>query len=54
MPLNALANEAKCKDLERIIVANDPGKFFQIGAKLPSREKEQLVKFLRENIDVFT
>ena len=54
MPLNALADEAKCEDLERVIVADDPEKFFQVGAKLLSREKEQLVKFLRENIDVFT
>ena len=53
MPLNALADEAKCEDLERAIVADDPEKFFQVEAKLPSREKEQLVKFLRENIDVF-
>ena len=53
MPLNALADEAKCEDLERVIVTDDPKKFFQVGAKLPSLEREQLVKFLRENIDVF-
>ena len=28
-------------------------KFFQVGVKLPSQEKEQLVEFLRENVDVF-
>ena len=44
---------AKCEDLERVIVSDDPEKFFQIGAKLPSREKAQLVEFLRENVDVF-
>ena len=53
MPLNALTDEAKCEDLERVIVADDPEKFFQVWAKLLLREKEQLVKFLRENIDVF-
>ena len=53
LPLNALADEAKCEDLERVIVVNDPEKFFQVGAKLPSQEKEQLVKFLKKNIDVF-
>ena len=53
MPLNALVNETKCEDLERVIVADDPERFFQVEVKLPSREKEQLVKFLRENIDVF-
>ena len=29
-------------------------KFFQVGAKLPLQEKEQLVEFLKENVDVFT
>ncbi|XP_023891117.2 uncharacterized protein LOC112003169 [Quercus suber] len=29
-------------------------KFFQIGAQLPTPEKEKLIKFLRRNIDVFT
>ena len=35
------------------MVGDDPEKFFQVGAKLPSQEKEQLVEFLRKNIDVF-
>ena len=48
------AAEAKCEDLERVIVGNDPEKFFQVGAKLPLQEKEQLVEFLKENVDVFT
>ncbi|XP_030946039.1 uncharacterized protein LOC115970565 [Quercus lobata] len=47
-----LADEAKCEDLERVMVTDDPEKFFQVGAKLPSRKKEQLVEFLRENVDV--
>ena len=29
-------------------------KFFQVGAKLPLQEKEELVEFLKRNIDVFT
>ena len=43
----------KCEDLERVIVGDDPKKFFQIGAKLPLHESEQLVEFLRENVNVF-
>ena len=39
--------------MERIIIGNGPEKFFQIGAKLPLQEREQLVEFLRENVDVF-
>ena len=34
-------------------VGGDAEKFFQIGAKLPPQEKEELVKFLKRNIDVF-
>ena len=48
-----MADEAKCKDLERVIVGGDVEKFFQVGAKLPPQEKEELVEFLKRNIDVF-
>ena len=43
----------KCESLERAIVDNDLEKFFQVGSKLPFREKEELIGFLRENVDVF-
>ena len=43
----------KCESLERVIVDDDPEKFFQVGSKLPLREKEELIGFLRENVDVF-
>ena len=45
---------AKCKELEKIVVSNDLEKFFQVRAQLPPREKEELIDFLRRNIDVFT
>ena len=35
------------------IVGNDLEKFFLIRAQLPPQEKEELVEFLRKNIDVF-
>ena len=47
------ATEVKCEDLERVIVADDPEKFFQVGAKLPLQEKEGLLEFLKANVDVF-
>ena len=28
--------------------------FFQVGAQLPPQEKEELIEFLKRNIDVFT
>ena len=43
----------KCEDLEKVIVGDDLEKFFQIGAQLPLLEREQLVEFLRKNVDVF-
>ena len=47
------ADEVKCEDLERVTIADDPKKFFQIGAKLPLQKKEKLLEFLRANVDVF-
>ena len=52
-PLEIAAKEAKCEDLERVVVGGDVEKFFQVGAKLPPQEKEELVEFLKRNIDVF-
>ena len=47
------AKEVKCEDLVRITVGDDPERFFQIGSQLPQQEKEKLVEFLKQNIDVF-
>ena len=44
----------KCEDLEKVVVGDDPEKFFQIEAQMPLLEKEQLVDLLRRNVDVFT
>ena len=44
----------KCEDLERVVVGDDLERFFQVGAQLPLFEKEQLMEFLRKNVDVFT
>ena len=47
------ADEVECEDLEKVTVADDLEKFFQVGAKLPLQEKERLLEFLRANVDVF-
>ena len=47
------ADGVECEDLEKVIVAGDPEKFFQVGAKLPLQEKARLLEFLRANVDVF-
>ena len=43
----------KCKDLKRVVVGDDSERFFQVGSQLPPLEREQLVEFLRKNVDVF-
>ena len=53
LSVDGLAEEVKCKDLERITVGDDPERFFQVGAQLPPQEKAKLLAFLRGNIDVF-
>ncbi|XP_030942046.1 uncharacterized protein LOC115967105 [Quercus lobata] len=51
--VNGLAEEAKCEDLKTVVVGDDLEKFFQIGAQLPPLEKEELIEFLRKNVDMF-
>ena len=46
-------DEEKCEKLEKVAIKGDPEKFFQVGAQLPPREKEELLAFLLKNIDVF-
>ena len=36
-----------------MIIGDDLERFFQVGAQLPLQEKEELVEFLRRNVDVF-
>ena len=52
-PLDTAVEGAKCKDLEKVVIGGDSEKFFQIGAQLPPQENEQLIEFLKRNIDVF-
>ena len=44
---------AKCEDLEKVVVGDDPEKFFQIRILLSPQEKKELLEFLRKNIDMF-
>ena len=37
----------------KIIIGDDPEKFLQIGSQLPHHEREDLIEFLKRNIDVF-
>ena len=53
--IDELAEEIKCESLERVTVDNDLERFFQVGSELPlrEREREELIGFLKENVDVF-
>ena len=43
----------RCEDLDKVIIGNDPERFFQVGAQLPLVEKEELIELLRKNINMF-
>ncbi|XP_075640353.1 uncharacterized protein LOC142612114 [Castanea sativa] len=46
-------DEGSAEQLDRVIIGVDKEKYFQVGSKLPIQEIEELVQFLRDNIDVF-
>ena len=48
-----VSERATCEELEKITINDDVEKFFQIGARLPPSEKEELIVFFKRNIDVF-
>ena len=47
------SDEVKYEDLMKVTIGDDPEKFFQVGSQLPQQEREELVEFLKRNIDVF-
>ena len=53
LPIGRTSDEVKCEDLVKITIGDDPEKFFQVGSQLPQQEREELVEFLKRNIDVF-
>ena len=53
LSVGGTSEEVKCEDLVKVTIGDDPKKFFQIGSQLPQQEKNELIEFLRQNIDVF-
>ena len=43
----------KCKQLERVVIGNDKEKIFKVRVQLPPWERQDLIDFLKKNIDVF-
>ena len=55
MPKGELGAESQgllC-ELEKMVLRSDEDRYFQVGTQLPPTEKEKLIGFLRENLDVF-
>ena len=53
LSIDRTTEEVECEDLVKVTIGDDPEKYFQIGSQLPQQEIEELVKFLKQNIDVF-
>ena len=53
LSIDGTSEEVECEDLVKITIGDDPEKFFQMGSQLPQQEREELIEFLKQNIDVF-
>ena len=53
LSIDKLAEDAKCEDLVKVVIGDDLEIFVQIGSQLPYEEREELIEFLKRNIDVF-
>ena len=43
----------RCDELEKVIIDTDVDKYFQVGVQLPPREKDELLAFLKKNVNMF-
>ena len=53
LSIDGTYEEVECEDLVKITIGDDPEKFFQVGSQLLQQEREELIEFLKQNIDVF-
>ena len=53
LSIDETSEDVECEDLVKIIIRDDPEKFFQVRSQLPQQEREDLIGFLKQNIDVF-
>ena len=53
LSIDGTSEEVECEDLVKVTIGDDPERFFQIGSQLPQQERKELIKFLRQNINVF-
>ena len=53
LSIDGTSKEVECEDLVKITIGDDTKKFFQVGSQLLQQEREELIEFLKQNIDVF-
>ena len=53
LSIDGTSEKVECEDLMKVTIGDDPEKFFQIESQLPQQEREELIEFLNQNIDVF-
>ena len=53
LSIDETSEDVECEDLVKVIIRDDPEKFFQVRSQLPQQEREDLIGFLKQNIDVF-
>ena len=50
----AVAEGAKCEQLENVVIDDDKEKFFQLGVQLPPQKRQELIDFLRKKILMYS
>ena len=53
LSIDETSEDVECEDLMKIIIGVDSEKFFQVGSQLPQQEREELIGFFKQNIDIF-
>ena len=53
LSIDVVLEGASYEELERVVISDDKENFFQVKTQLSPQEKEELMVFLRKNIDVF-
>ena len=53
LSIDGTSEEVECEDIVKITIGDDSEKFFQVGSQLLQQKREELIEFLKQNIDVF-
>lgn len=52
-PVEDLDEGIRCEDSVKVLIGDNPERYFQVGSQMPQPEKEGLIDFLKRNIKVF-